>query len=67
MRLVELNRGPEPSIWVNPMSIAFIEPSGQGSRIFFTAIAGEDSVLSRQVALSPSQVAEQLNSALAGR
>lgn len=66
MRLVELKREGEPPIWVNPMSVALVEPSGQGSVITFAAIAGEDAVLARRVALSPSQVAEQLNGALRG-
>lgn len=65
MKLVELKTDGKP-IWVNPATIAFIEPSGQGSEIFFAAIASADAVLSRRVTLSPSQLAEQLNSGLRG-
>ena len=66
MRLVQLKTDGDQSIWVNPASVAFVVPTGQGSEIFFAAIAANDAVLSRRVALSPSEVAEQLNSALRG-
>jgi hypothetical protein len=65
MKFVELKTDGKP-IWVNPANVVFIEASGQGSEIFFAAIAGADAVLSRRVTLSPSQVVEQLHAGLRG-
>jgi hypothetical protein len=67
MRLVELKtHDGGPSIWVNPASVAFIERSGGGSEVFFSAIASGDAVLARRVALPPDKLAELLNVALRG-
>jgi hypothetical protein len=66
MKFVQLETSNGQSLWVNPGSVAVVEQAGQGSDIFFAAIAGEDTVLLRHVALSPSEVAEQLNGGLRG-